>query len=289
MSRISNFLSTIESDGHRYRFELPSRTEALSFVDDLFEFLFPIASCSANTANLPDIGLRFKQLQLRFQALLCPLRAHITQPIELVNDIYFNELPTVYQLLRKDADAILTFDPAAFCIEEIISTYPGFFATYVYRVSHQLYKLNVPILPRMWSEYAHSKTGIDIHPGAQIGESFFMDHGTGIVIGETCTIGKNVKIYQGVTLGAINVEKSLASTKRHPTIEDNVVIYSGTTILGGETIIGHDSIIGGNVWLTETVKPYSVVYHKSEVRVRKSKNSPIDPNDENFEPINFVI
>jgi serine O-acetyltransferase len=139
----------------------------------------------------------------------------------------------------------------------------------------------VKILPRIFTEYAHGKTGIDIHPGATIGKSFFIDHGTGIVIGETTVIGDNVKIYQGVTLGALNVSKDKASTKRHPTIEDNVIIYSGATILGGETIIGHDSVIGGNVWLTYSVLPNSIVYHKSEVAVKDKYPD--------AEVLNFVI
>ena len=142
--------------------------------------------------------------------------------------------------------------------------------------------MKVPIFPRIITEYAHQLTGIDIHPGATIGDSFFIDHGTGIVVGETTIIGDNVKLYQGVTLGALSVSKKLANTKRHPTIESDTVIYSGATILGGETVIGHHSIIGGNVWLTESVPPYSVVYHKSEVKVRNAK-------DFENEPINFVI
>ena len=159
--------------------------------------------------------------------------------------------------------------------------YPGFYATAVYRLSHLLWKEGVKILPRVFTEYAHSKTGIDIHPGAVIGEAFSIDHGTGIVIGETTIIGNHVKLYQGVTLGALNVTKEDALNKRHPTIEDNVTIYSSATILGGDTIIGHDSIVGGNVWLTYSVQPYSVVYHKSEIKVRDKNPFP--------EPLNFVI
>ena len=159
--------------------------------------------------------------------------------------------------------------------------YPGFFATAVYRFSHQLVVLGVNILPRVFAEYAHSKTGIDIHPGATIGNSFFIDHGTGIVIGETTIIGNNVKIYQGVTLGALSVNKNCAEVKRHPTIEDTVIIYSGATILGGDTVIGHDSVIGGNVWLTNSVLPFSIVYHKSEITIRD--NNPLP------DVLNFVI
>jgi serine O-acetyltransferase len=141
----------------------------------------------------------------------------------------------------------------------------------VYRIASSLLELNVPVLPRVMTEYAHSKTGVDIHPGARIGKSFFIDHGTGTVIGETAVIGDNVKIYQGVTLGALFVKKSMAKQKRHPTIEDNVIIYARSTILGGDTIIGHDSVIGGNVWLTESILPFSVVYQKHHVVVRDGK------------------
>jgi serine O-acetyltransferase len=183
--------------------------------------------------------------------------------------------------LNDDANAFLEFDPAAFSIEEIITSYPGFYAIAVYRISHRLYQLGIPVLPRMISEYAHSQTGIDIHPGATIGDKFFIDHGTGVVIGETCVIGNNVKIYQGVTLGALSVKKTESNTKRHPTIEENVTIYSGSTILGGNTVVGHDSIIGGNVWLTHSVEPFSLVYHKSEIRVRTTR--------ELEEELNFVI
>jgi serine O-acetyltransferase len=165
-----------------------------------------------------------------------------------------------------------------------MAAYPGFYAIAAYRFSHELYIMKIPILPRLISEHAHSVTGIDIHPGAKIGSGFFIDHGTGVVIGETSILGDNVKIYQGVTLGALSVAKSEANKKRHPSIEDNVIIYSGTTILGGKTVIGHDSIIGGNVWLTESVPPFSLVYHKSEIRVRANKDF-----DEPIDAINFII
>lgn len=149
----------------------------------------------------------------------------------------------------------------------MIRAYPGFFAICHYRLAHALLDLETPLLPRIITEWAHSKTGIDIHPAAEIGEYFFIDHGTGIVIGESSNIGNHVKLYQGVTLGALSVDKNMAYTKRHPTVEDHVIIYSGATILGGETIIGHHSIIGGNVWLTKSIPPYSTVYHKPETEV----------------------
>ena len=181
------------------------------------------------------------------------------------------KLPGIFSKMMQDAEAFMKFDPAAESIEEVILSYPGFFSIAVYRLSHELRLMKVPVLPRLISEYAHGKTGVDIHPGATIGGSFFIDHGTGTVIGETAVIGNNVKIYQGVTLGALFVKKSLAKKKRHPTIEDNVIIYARSTILGGDTRIGHDSVIGGNVWLTESVQPFSVVYQKHHVVVRDSK------------------
>jgi serine O-acetyltransferase len=167
----------------------------------------------------------------------------------------------------KDAESIAKHDPAATSADEVVVAYPGFFAIAVYRLSHELYKLKVKTLPRLFTEYAHSKTGIDIHPGARIGEGFFIDHGTGIVIGETSLIGNNVKIYQGVTIGALLESKESRQAKRHPTIEDDVIIYAGATILGGGTVIGKGSTIGGNVWLTESVAPNSFVYQKNEVEV----------------------
>jgi serine O-acetyltransferase len=172
----------------------------------------------------------------------------------------------------------LKADPAAKSLEEVILTYPGFYALCVHRVAHELHRLGVPLIARLFSEYAHSKVGIDIHPAARIGKNLFMDHGTGIVIGETAEIGDNVKIYQGVTLGALYVEKKLSDVKRHPTVEDNVVIYANATILGGKTVVGHDSVIGGGAWLTRSVVPYSLVSNSIDVKIRMVRDfsSPYD-------------
>ncbi len=253
---------------------LPNKKKAHEWIDRLIDILFPVRCAEA-------VGeLEIRQLELQLWELLVPLENELA-PIDTIVKEYFSRIPFIYTELRKDAEAILAFDPAASSIEEVIAAYPGFYAIAVFRFAHELYLLKIPILPRMISEWAHSQTGIDINPGATIGSGFFIDHGTGLVIGETCIIGNNVKIYQGVTLGALSVKKEEANSKRHPTIEDNVVIYSGTTILGGQTIIGKDSIIGGNVWLTEGVPPNSLVYHKSEVKVRTNKDF--------AEPINFVI
>ncbi len=184
---------------------------------------------------------------------------------------FFNNIPELYRILNTDAEALLNGDPAARSKFEVIRAYPGFYALCFYRIAHALYKLDVPLLPRILTEFAHSKTGIDIHPAAEIGEHFFIDHGTGTVIGETTHIGNHVKLYQGVTLGAMSIDKSMAFTKRHPTVEDHVLIYSGATILGGDTVIGHHSIIGGNVWLTRSVPPWSLVYHNPEITIAERK------------------
>jgi len=180
----------------------------------------------------------------------------------LIVDEFFEELSNIRIILCKDLEAAVRGDPAAMSADEVILSYPGFQAITVQRIAHFFYTRQVPLIPRMMSEFIHRRTGIDIHPGAEIGESFFIDHGTGIVFGETTIIGKNVKIYQGVTLGALSVKKGESGKKRHPTIEDNVTIYANATILGGETVIGHDSIIGGNMWIVQSVPPNSKVYSK---------------------------
>jgi serine O-acetyltransferase len=253
---------------------LPNKKKAQAWIDRLIDILFPVR-CAETIGEL-----EIRQLELQLWELLLPLEDQI-EPTDVVVRSFFAQIPLIYKQLYSDAEAILAFDPAAHSIEEVIVAYPGFYAIAVYRFSNALYRLKIPILPRLISEWAHGQTGIDINPGATIGNGFFIDHGTGLVIGETAVIGNNVKIYQGVTLGALQVKKEEAFVKRHPTIEDNVVIYSGATILGGRTVIGHDSVIGGNVWLTEAVEPFSLVYHKSDVRVRANKDFE--------EPINFVI
>lgn len=178
-----------------------------------------------------------------------------------IADAFFECVPEIYDLLNKDVDAIFQGDPAAASRVEVIRSYPGFYAIACHRFAHRLYELGVQIIPRMLAEYAKSKTGIEIHPGAKIGESFCIDHGTGVVIGATSVIGNNVKIYQGVTLGALSVRKEDAELKRHPTIEDDVVIYAGATILGGKTIVGKGSVIGGNVWVTRSLEAGSKMYY----------------------------
>ena len=187
--------------------------------------------------------------------------------IKMLTKEYIQKLPYVREMLDTDIQAAFRGDPAAKSLSEIMLSYPCMEAVSVFRLAHELWIKGVPLIPRIMTEYAHAQTGIDIHPGAEIGKSFFIDHGTGVVIGETCIIGENVKLYQGVTLGAksfvTNASGEILDVKRHPNIEDNVVIYSGATILGGDTTVGHDSIIGGNVWLTKSVPPYSVVYNST--------------------------
>lgn len=179
---------------------------------------------------------------------------------------FMNSLPDISAVLNMDIEAAYNGDPAAVSKEEILLSYPAFEAISIFRLAHRLFELKVPLLPRIMTEYAHQRTGIDIHPGATVGNYFFIDHGTGVVIGETCRIGDRVKVYQGVTLGAKSFEldengNPVKGIKRHPNIEDDVIIYAGATILGGDTTIGHHSVIGGNVWLTTSVEPYSTVYN----------------------------
>jgi serine O-acetyltransferase len=186
----------------------------------------------------------------------------LDRALEITNS-FLRELPIIRGRLNKDVQAALDGDPAAQSESEVILAYPGLAAITANRIANFFYRHNIPLMPRIMAEYVHHQTGIDIHPGATIGDSFFIDHGTGVVIGETTYIGNCVKLYQGVTLGALSVKKSLARKKRHPTIEDNVTIYAGATILGGETVLGHDSVIGGNVWLVSSVPPFSRVYNSA--------------------------
>ena len=190
---------------------------------------------------------------------------------------FLNKLTSIRELVQTDLQAAYDGDPAAFNKAEIVFSYPGLYAITVSRIAHELYLLNVPLIPRIMTEYAHTQTGIDIHPGAKIGKYFFIDHGTGIVIGETSVIGDNVKIYQGVTIGALSTKggQKLAGTKRHPTIEDNVTIYTGASILGGNTVIGHDSVIGGNVFITTSIPCHTRVSIKSqELDFKQGNNTP---------------
>jgi serine O-acetyltransferase len=277
MENMRSFAAKLYRDHTAEECFMPCKTDSNRFINDMIQLLFPLDVPRGTDEYL----LRFGEIELQLRKLLNSLKVILKQEPEIVVDNFFQSLPEIYERLRLDAESIYKFDPAAASIQEVVHAYPGFFSIAVYRIANKLHKLNVPVLPRLISEYSHGRTGIDINPAATIGKNFFIDHGTGVVIGETTDIGDNVKIYQGVTLGALTVEKSLAATKRHPTIEDNVIIYAGSTVLGGKTIIGADSVIGGNVFITESVPPNSVVYHKSEVKIRSGKNF--------NEPINFVI
>ncbi|MGD8782659.1 MAG: serine O-acetyltransferase [Ignavibacteria bacterium] len=253
---------------HGYVSRFSVKRESQKFINDLFELLFPHFSEQIYYNEL-EIESKLQLLKRNLKFILKSMN-NDDDYCTISAERFFDSLQEINETLWKDAHFINQGDPASESIDEVILSYPGFYAIAVHRVAHEMFRLEIPVLPRVLTEYAHQITGIDIHPGANIGCPFFIDHGTGVVVGETTRIGNSVKLYQGVTLGALSVDKKLAKQKRHPTIEDNVIIYSQAVILGGETVIGHDSIIGGNVWLTESVNPYSIVYHKSEVKVRKS-------------------
>ena len=245
----------------------------------LLDTLFPQAA--EQTYGTPgEIRDALDASAAELRSLLRPLEGEIDDPARICA-AFFQVLPEIHRQLMVDATAIERGDPAAESVDEVILAYPGFLAIAAHRIAHRFYELRVPLLPRVLTEWAHERTGIDIHPGATLGHPVVIDHGTGIVVGETAVIGNNVKLYQGVTLGALSVTKSLASTKRHPTIENDVVIYANATILGGETVIGEGSVIGGNTWITSSVPPNSIVYQRSEVHVRQGRAD--------FETPDFVI
>jgi serine O-acetyltransferase len=254
-----------EDEAGAYR-RLPDRSAVAEFADGIVNLLFPDGSRAPRTPS----GIH-AELEARCRALapiLEPLRDKLAASPGDVAHRFLERLPAIHEQIALDAQAIEAGDPAAHGISEVVLAYPGFQAMAFYRIAHALVEEGVPLVPRMVSEIAHRRTGADIHPAATIGRSCCIDHGTGLVVGETAVIGNNVKLYQGVTLGALSVVKEAAGTKRHPTIEDRVVIYANATVLGGDTIVGADSIIGGNVWLTHSVPPRSLVYHQSQVRVR---------------------
>ena len=257
---------------------LPLRRDVAAFIDDLLGILF-LQLAGEKPPGADEIEARLAACERALGAALRPVVPE--RECARLARSFFEALPGLRERILLDAEAIVAGDPAATGVDEVIGAYPGFLAIAVHRLAHELRRLGVPIVPRILSEVAHSRTGVDIHPGATIGASFCIDHGTGIVVGETAVIGEHVKLYQGVTLGALSVEKSAAGTKRHPTIGDRAVIYANATVLGGETVVGHDSVIGGNVFLTTSVPPGSVVYHTSQVRVRSAVEA--------LEPLDFVI
>ncbi len=237
------------------------REETTAFTNRLFYTLFD--STTSVEENLVGLEKDFKSLleMLSWESLL---------PCNELWSSYCERLPEILKKLDLDARSINENDPAANSLEEVYLAYPGFYAIAIYRLSHELNKMGIPLVPRLMAECAHRLTGVDINPGAVIGVPFFIDHATGVVIGETTIIKDNVKLYQGVTLGALSVDRKLRNVKRHPTIEDNVTIYANATILGGDTVIGANSIIGGNVWLTSSVPENSLVTHTPQIEIKNS-------------------
>ena len=264
---------------------LPNRSVIIDIVRDLKSIIFPgYFSTDTSATVFPEyyVGHRLNDIYDRLKNQIeIALLYHGEEPEEAATHAdrttcgFFEQLPEIQRLLLTDVQAGFDGAPAAKSKEEIIFSYPGLFAIYVYRLAHVLYKEEIPFIPRVMSEYAHGRTGIDINPGATIGEYFFIDHGTGVVVGETTEIGNNVKLYQGVTLGALSTRmgQQLANVKRHPTIRDNVTIYSNSTVLGGETVVGENTIIGGNTFITESIPANTKVSAKSpELVIKKPKS-----------------
>jgi serine O-acetyltransferase len=239
---------------HRCRLPVRADEEAREILDRSLALLFPHFAADRQ-ATAGAVQAEAAQLEGSLRCFLAGLGA---DDAALARS-FVEGLPAIQEALALDAEATCAADPAAADVDEVILAYPGFYALAAYRLAHHLLHLGVPLLPRLMTERAHRATGIDIHPGAAIGRAIAIDHGTGIVIGETSTIGDRVRLYQGVTLGALSVRKDLAKTRRHPTVEHDVVIYANATILGGDTVVGHSSVIGGNVWLTHSVPPHSIV------------------------------
>ncbi len=264
--------------------QLPSRAAITTFLKEMQAIIFPgYFEVDSSSKIFPEhyLGYRlndlYDNLEKQIEIALLYKGSKEEYAREQASEItagFFKKLPEIQNMLLKDVQAGFDGDPAAKSKEEIIFSYPGLFAIYVYRIAHVLYEEKVPFIPRIMTEYAHGKTGIDINPGATIGEYFFIDHGTGVVIGETTEIGRNVKLYQGVTLGALSTRQGqqLANVKRHPTIKDNVTIYSNSSVLGGETVIGENTIIGGNTFITESIPANTKVSAKSpELVIKKPK------------------
>lgn len=254
----SKLIQAINEQKNEVKVSITLKQESQRFSLLLFNALFD------RETEAEKALLELEALFLKIRNIACPDIK--SKPCKTWEDFTQN-IPALFCRLKKDAIAIFTNDPAAESIEEVYLAYPGFFAISIYRMAREFYQLGLPLIPRLMTEYAHQLTGIDIHPGAKIGNSFFIDHGTGVVIGETAEIHDNVKIYQGVTLGALKVNKQLKNIKRHPTIEKNVIIYANACILGGNTVIGENSIIGGNTWLTASIPKNSRVLHKPELQI----------------------
>jgi len=251
---------------HRTKSSCPKPQEVAAFFKGILGILF----CDYSDESLrteAEVKFAIEKSKIELVQLLLKNDIEDSTGVNQIAQGFYNRLPVVYKLLQLDIDAIFEGDPAANSRKEVIRSYPGFFAIASYRIAHELHLMGVSDLPRIITEYAHSKTGIDIHPGAIIGKSFCIDHGTGVVVGETATIGDQVKLYQGVTLGALSVRKKDANNKRHPTLMSGCVIYAGATILGGQTIVGKNSVIGGNVWLTRSVPDESKIYYQAKMNI----------------------
>jgi len=278
-------------------YPLPSRKEVIKILSDVEDVIYPGYFGQERVDRVNHryyLGTRINDIYEGFTLQVAKsLRHNCTRGHKVCDRcmqrgreetmVFIKKLPMIRNMLRKDVEATLESDPAASRVEGVIFSYPGIKAITVYRIAHELYHQDIPLLPRIMSEYAHTVTGIDINPGAHIGEHLFIDHGTGIVIGETCVIGNHVKIYQGVTLGALSLPRDeggelIRGTKRHPTVEDHVTIYSGATILGGDTVIGAGSVIGGNVWLTESIPPGTkVVIEPPRLQYRNRQEKTKEP------------
>ncbi len=269
MSDYERFISEL-TEAHRNATDCPPPKEIVRFFDRLLDLLFPQFSESRFTEE-NTVKDRIEVLKKELRFLLDKNTECMKSLEDGVVDEIFEKLPEIRSQLLLDIEAMYQGDPAAKSREEVVRSYPGFYAISAHRFAHYLLTLGIKLIPRIISENAHRRTGIDIHPGAKIGDHFCIDHGTGIVIGETTVIGSRVKIYQGVTLGGLSVKKEDARIKRHPTIEDNVVLYAGATILGGDTVIGKGSIVGGNVWLTKSVPPNSKIYYQAKMTNSKGE------------------
>ena len=254
-----------------------NKKKAKYWINQCFDWMFCL---DINYSEFDYFIAKETELQQTLAELLSQENFTAQESI-IASKYFFENAIAIHNQLLEDLDAIFEFDPAAKSKSEVLLSYPGFFAIVVFRIAHQLWCNKSTVLSRFISEYAHSKTGIDIHPAAEIGARFVIDHGTGIVVGETTKIGSGVKIYQGVTLGALSVSKDEKDKKRHPTIEDHVVIYANATILGGTTVIGKESVIGGNVWITSSIPSFSMVFNKSEIIVKTKNDFP--------ESLNFCI
>ena len=273
------FLTSISAARRSYPFPRAYRELADRVVRETLTLLFPhfVPAVRGSAADLADPSEVAAEREAVRSLLVEALEGAGPLPAPALAAGFIDALPALHASLTEDARAIMAWDPAAEEVDEVILAYPGFLAIAVHRIAHEFYRMKVPVFPRLLAEWAHARTGIDIHPGALIGRAFAIDHGTGIVIGETSVIGDRVKIYQGVTLGALSVQKGLAGNKRHPTIEDDVVIYAGATILGGTTIVGKRAIIGGNTWITASVPSGSVVVHSPMApRTRAPEDDALD-------------